>query len=279
MFKGPHKYFAFALLLAVGCAQHPEGIVVAEAYNKTLYLSDLEKVISEKASFEDSIFIAKEYINVWLSQQVLLHKAELLLSPAEKDKSKQLADYKRDLLSYEILNKLALEELDTVFSDDELRQYYEENSDEFELSQNIIKIIFYRIPSETDDINLLWSSFKNGDESIKGRLKSLAENGGNYYLNGDAWVYFDDILKEIPINMYNQEHYLNNNKFIRLNDAEDVYFIKILDFKIRSSTSPFSIERENIEKILLMKRQQQLIQTIETKLIEEAYNKKEIKIF
>ena len=261
------------------CTQEPEGVVVAEAYGKTLYLSDLEKVISDKATFEDSVFIAKEYINVWLGQQVLMHKAELLLSPTEKDKSKQLADYKMDLLSYEVLNKLALQELDTLFSDEELQAYYDENRDEFELSQNIIKIIFYKIPSNADDFNLLWSSFKAGDESINGKLKSLAENGGNYYLNEDAWVYFDDILKEIPINTYNQEHYLNNNKFIRLNDGDDVYFIKILDFKIRSSTSPFSMERQNIKEILVMKRQQQLVQSIETKLIEEAYNKKEIKTF
>lgn len=256
-----------------------QGEVVAEAYGNKLYMEELAELITDKTSVEDSVFITKEYINIWLAQQVLLHKAELLLSDKEKDKTKQLADYKTDLLTYEVLNKLALQELDTTFDEEELEEYYEDNKDEFELSQNIIKIKFYKIPQSAEDIDLLWSSFRNGDKSLNGKLKKLSEQGGNYYLNDSTWVFFDDILKEIPINTYNQEHYLNNNKYIKVNDGNYIYFIKISDFKIRSSTSPFSIERENIKQILLMKRQQDLIKKIETNLVKDAYSKQEIRTF
>jgi len=103
----------------------------------------------------------------------------------------------------------------------------------------ILKIVFYKIPKSTEDVDMLWSSFRAGDGSIIGTLKVLAKENGNYYDDDQSWVYFDDILKEIPINTYNQEHYLNNNKYIQLDDADMVYFIKILIFKIRSTTSPF----------------------------------------
>ncbi|MGB0849863.1 MAG: hypothetical protein ACPGTP_01340 [Bacteroidia bacterium] len=257
----------------------PEGKVIAEAFGNKLYETELESVISADASLEDSIFITKEYINVWLNNQVLLNQAEVLLSPSEKDKSKELAQYKADLLSYEVLNKLAVQELDTSFREEELLSYYNDNLDEFELSQNIIKIVFYKVPRDAEDIGLLWRAFKAGDQSINGKLRSLSELGGNYFTDKTTWVYFDDILKEIPINTYNQEHYLNNNKFIRLNDGSFVYFIEIIDFKIRSTTSPFSMERNNIREFLLMKRQQKLVKSIETKLLEEAYRKKQIQIF
>ena len=266
-------------IIFCACSREPKGDdVVAEAFGNKLYATEISKVIGDDLTYEDSVFITKEYINVWLSKQVLLNKADEVLTVAEKDKSKALEQYRLDLLTYEVLNKLANQELDTSIDEAELHEYYDNNVDEFELSQNILKIVFYKIPKSTEDADMLWSSFKAGDGSILGTLKVLAQENGNYY-DDQSWVYFDDILKEIPINTYNQEHYLNNNKYIKLDDADMVYFIKILDFKIRSTTSPFSMESGNIRDILIMKRQQKLVRSIETKLLDEAYSKKQIKTF
>ena len=267
-------------IILCACSPEPKGDdVVAEAFGNKLYATEISKVIGDDLTYEDSVFITKEYINVWLSKRVLLNKADEVLTDAEKDKSKALEQYRLDLLTYEVLNKLANQELDTSIDEAELHEYYDDNVDEFELSQNILKIVFYKIPKSTEDADMLWSSFKAGDGSIMGTLKVLAKENGNYYDDDQSWVYFDDILKEIPINTYNQEHYLNNNKYIKLDDADMVYFIKILDFKIRSTTSPFSMESGNIKDILIMKRQQKLVRSIETKLLDEAYSKKQIKTF
>ena len=274
-----YRYLGVAILFILGCSSdHPEGNLLAEAYGNKLYDTELQKVITADLSAEDSIFITRKYVDVWISKQVLLNKANDLLTDEERDKSEQLEEYRVDLLNYEVLNKLALQEIDTFFSPAELKAYYDENEEEFELSQNILKINFFKIPRDSKEIDLLWSSFKANDGAILGKLKGLSEKGGNYFVE-NKWVYFDDILKEIPINTYSQEHYLNNNKIIKLNDGKFVYFIKILDFKIRSSTSPFSMEMENIKEILLMKRQQKEVQTIETNLLDEAYSNRNIRTF
>jgi len=267
------------VLILAACSTGEDGELLAEAYGNKLYDTELKKLLSPNMSFEDSVLITKEYVNVWLGRQILLNKAESVLSPEEKDKSKQIEQYKSDLLSYEVLNKLAIMQVDASFADAELEEYYEEQQDEFELSQNILKINFFKIPLASQDVDLLWSSFKEDDFVIYGKLKALAEGSGNYYIDKENWVYFDDILKELPISTYDQEQYLNNNKFIKIVDGSFVYFIKIIDFKIRSSTSPFSLERDNIKELLLMKRQQEMVKSIETKLLEEAYNNKQIKTY
>lgn len=269
----------YLLLAVAACTQPQEGNVLAEAYGNKLYDTELAKIMPADATIEDSVFLAKEYVNVWISKQILLNKAEQILTPAEKDKSRQLEQYKADLLTFEVLNKLALQAVDTSFDIEELQAYYQEHTDEFELSQNIIKIVFFKIPNKAKDLDMLWSSFKANDESIYGTLKELSSQDGNYFDDKESWVFFDDILKEIPINTYNQEHYLNNNKVIRLPDENFEYFIRIFDFKIRSTTSPFSMEKDNIKQILMMKRQQQEVSAIETKLLQEAYSNKEIRIF
>jgi hypothetical protein len=208
-----------------------------------------------------------------------LNEAERILDAQEKDKSKELEAYKHDLLSYELINKLVRQEIDTTFSDEELELYYEDNKNEFELTQNIIKLIFYKVPLNSKNLDLLWSSFRANDQSIYPTLLSLSKRGGNYYENGNSWVFFDDILKEIPINTYNQEHYLNNHKYIRIIEGDFIYFIKINDFKTRSMLSPFVLEKRRIKEILLNKRQQELQRSIESNLLEKAFSNNHIQLF
>ena len=104
------------LLVLASCSKKEEGNVIAEAYGKKLFDTELALLIDENTTLEDSVFLAKEFINMWLSQQVLLHQAQTVLSPEEKDKTAALEQYKNDLLAYEVLNKLSLTELDTSFS-------------------------------------------------------------------------------------------------------------------------------------------------------------------
>ena len=263
----------------IACDSNTSGKVIARAFGNELYDTDIADLISDDASYEDSVFFTKEFINIWVSKQVLLNEAERILDAQEKDKSKELEAYKHDLLSYELINKLVRQEIDTTFSDEELELYYEDNKNEFELTQNIIKLIFYKVPLNSKNLDLLWSSFRSNDQSIYPTLLSLSKRGGNYYENGNSWVFFDDILKEIPINTYNQEHYLNNHKYIRIIEGDFIYFIKINDFKTRSMLSPFVLEKRRIKEILLNKRQQELQRSIESNLLEKAYSNNHIQLF
>ena len=130
----------------VSCDSSSSGKVIARAFGNELYDTDIANLISDDASFEDSVFLTKEFVNIWVSKQVLLNEAEQILNSQEKDKSKELEAYKHDLISYELLNKLVRQEIDTSFSTQELELYYDENKNEFELTQNIIKLVFYKIP-------------------------------------------------------------------------------------------------------------------------------------
>jgi hypothetical protein len=268
------------LLTLFACKELQEdGKVVATAYGYKLYEDEVTSQIPDDVSFEDSVFIAQEVINLWVEKHVLINEANRQLTEEEKDKSEEIEQYKNDLLIYEVLNKLSSAEVDTVFSDVELEEYYNQNIEDFELQQNIIKVIFYKIPSNTPRINKLWADFEKDFASAHEKLQKIADKKGNSYTKRNSWVLFDDILKEVPINTYNQEHFLSNNKNIRLKDGSYEYFIKIVDFQTRSGVKPFSLAKEDIKPVLLMKRQKELVKTIETKLIRDAYSSNKVKVY
>ena len=49
---------------------------LAQVYNKTLYLSELEGVVPEGVSLEDSALIVSAYAQRWIREQLLMYEAE-----------------------------------------------------------------------------------------------------------------------------------------------------------------------------------------------------------
>jgi hypothetical protein len=90
---------------------------------------------------------------------------------------------------------------------------------------------------------------------------------------------FDDLLKEIPIQTYNKELFLQNNRFVEVSDSLNYYFLNIKDFKIRNSISPLSFEKENIKNIILNKRKLLLINSMKQDVYNDALNNNKIEIY
>ena len=266
------------IALFSACKEESTGVVLAEAYGQKLFLSDVSELTNEDLSYEDSVFMLREFINSWIRIQVVLHESSTVLAPSEMDKSKQIEAYKNDLLVYETLNKLAIQRMDSSFKDAEIMDYYEANQKEFELTENIIKLVFFKLPQSLEDLDKLWQDFKSSEVDLQAFKDLCIEHKGNYSIDSASWVYFDDILKEIPINTYNQEHYLNNNKNIKIKEGNSVYFVKILDFRIKSGIFPFEMVKERIRKILFVQRQQTYLKSVETELVDKAYNSNNIVI-
>jgi hypothetical protein len=257
-----------------------KGKIVATVYDKTLYSSQVRAAMNTNVSQLDSAFSAKEFIHSWIKQQVLIHAAEEKLTDDEKDKSSELEQYLNDLLIYELQQKIVLQRLDTNISDIEVNKYYDDNQSNFELKENIVRLIFFKLPATLPKTDKLWAKFqKGGQEDLEEITYTAVESGGNFFRDEDIWLSFDDILKEIPINTYNQENFLNNNQLIRINDKNFIYFVKILDFKIKNSISPLEFEREKIRNMILNKRRVSLINMYEEQLLKEAHQQEKVKLF
>ncbi len=256
---------------------HQEGEIVATAFGAHLLLNDLQNQIPDDISLDDSTYLAERLIEQWVSRQALLNKAEIILSEDEKDLEKRLSQYREDLLIYAMQSKMIEEQLSTEVSTEEIELYYENNKQNFELKENIVRLSFFKLPSELKNLDRLWSKFRQGDdESINEVMAAAIENEMNFHRDEDIWLKFNDILKEIPINTYNQENYLANHKVFKIEEGNFIFFIRIIDFRIKNSISPLEFESERIRSIIINKRKVELLKQIEDKIVEEAYEKNNI---
>ncbi|MCB0733656.1 MAG: hypothetical protein H6608_09655 [Flavobacteriales bacterium] len=253
--------------------------VLAQVGDFALTKAEADQALMGTYTETDSALVYDDYIRKWIRDQTLFHKANQTLSDSAKNKQKLMDQYYRDLLVYELQTLLIQERLDTNVPEDAIRHYYENNIRNFELKENIVRLRFMKFPAAADDLNDYWADFISNDSEKLENLKNMCEEEGGYVMADDTtWLYFNDILKEIPIITYNQESFLNNNKLIQLTDRGWVYFVNILDFKIKNNVSPYEFESPRIRNIIINKRKVELMQQIEDEIVQEAYDQQLIEI-
>jgi hypothetical protein len=274
----PKVYVFLVLLGTIGCnPSQKKGIedspILAEVGKQILTLSQAESLLGSRLKNEDSAQVLESYVKSWIKNQALHEYALEHLSEQQLNQDSLLENYYKDLIFFE-LQKAYLDTLDfDSISDGEIEKYYTTYPNNFLLTENIVRLNFYKIPLHVKKIDRLWKSFNDARPKDITLLKQVTDMAGGYYfLNDTLWLSFSDVQKEIPIVTYNQENFLNYTKKIRLRDEKYVYFVHIKEFKIKNTKSPIEFEREKIRRALINKRKLTLLQQMEQEIVREMYN-------
>lgn len=270
-------------LLLSGCdffGKSSDDEVVARVGDVYLYQEDIQGLVPVSASKEDSAETVNNYINNWVKQQVVLQKAEENLPEYQLDVEDKLEDYRRSLIVYRYERELIRQNLDTIVSEEDIKAYYETHKEEFKLRDNIVKVLYVKVKQDAPNQRQLRSFLRSDDPADRQKLLEFCERYAvNYFLDDDSWLFFKDLLKEIPIKTYNQENYLKNNRYVVEEDSVFRYYVNIKGFRIKESLSPLAFERSRIREMIINKRKMELVREMEETVFREAHKKNKIEVF
>lgn len=256
------------------------GKVLARVHDQYLYERDLNKVIPMGANPADSLSISKSYIRNWIREKLVLHQAQENLPQEDMNFEKQIENYKNSLIIYQYETRLINKKLDTTISYQEVERYYENNKENFQLKENIVRINYVKLHVDSPYVKEFRELLQSNQVEDRDYLKEFsAKHANEYFLQNDAWLYFNDVVKEIPIKTYNQEAYLKSNRFVEIQDSAYNYLVKIRDFKIKDSISPLTFEEERIEDIIINKRKIKLIEDMRKEVYQRALDNSEFEIY
>lgn len=275
---------ALQLLTSCGYLKKPDAdkpdAAVARAYDKYLYADEISSMMTKGTSKEDSILMANSFIQSWIKQQVVLHKAETNLDDEKKDVEKKLEEYRNTLMTYIYETELVRQRLDTVVSDREIEKYYQDNHRNFELKDNIIKVLYLKVKRDAPKINKVKEWYKSSNSKDRLKLEEYCyQFASDFHLDDETWLLFDELLKKVPIKTYDKEAFLRNNRFIEMEDSTDLYLVNIRDMKIRESLSPLGFVKDDIRVLIINKRKLSLIKEMEKAAYDEALQKNEFQIY
>lgn len=254
--------------------------VIARAYDKYLNLDDIRNIVPKGTSKSDSITIIRNFVENWIQQQVVLKKANDNLDDEQKNVEQKLEEYRNSLITYIYESELIRQKLDTSISDNDIEKYYNENANNFQLKDNIIKVVYFKIPKNAPKIDKVKNWYRSENPKDRKLLEEYCyQFASDYYFNEEEWLLFDDLLKKVPIETYDKEQFLKNNRFIEIPDSNAVYFVNIKGFKIKESLSPLSFEKENIRNLIINKRKLDLINEMQKAAYENALKENEVEIW
>ena len=253
---------------------------VARVYDHYLYKTDLEGIVPKGSKTKDSLEITKTFINNWIRQTLLLHQSVSNLTDEQQDFTKQLEDYHNSLVIYEYESKLIKQKLDTVVSTKEIEDYYAANQANFELRENIVQVNYVTISKISPLVSKFRNLLKSKRPADMEQLEELCQSSdASSSLDNENWLPFNELVKRVPLTVSDQVSFLENNKYVELQDSLYSYLVLIKSFKTKESVSPLSFEVDNIKSIILNKRKLELVSRMQEDIFQDALKKKNFELY
>lgn len=238
----------------------------------TLTKEDVLSVLPKNISSADSLLWAESYIKQWVKDNLVYDVALQNLGDKNRAEIDRLVDsYRRSLVRYRYQEQLVHERLSANITDEEKRNFYDENQDQFELDHSLIKGLFLKIPIDAPNLDEVKKWYRSTSEaSIEKIEKYSVQNAVVYDYFYDKWVSFDEVFVNIPIQVTNENEFLRTHSFVEIADSSYCYLLNIEEYVAKGKIAPFEYASTQISDMLVNQRKVQFLKNFEEELYNDA---------
>lgn len=253
---------------------------IAEVGQAKLYRSELNELIPRGIPAEDSVRLAKMYINTWALDQVFLAVAEEQLSKSEKDVTKELEDYRKSLLKYRYEQLFVNERLDTSVSDDRIEQYYQDHEEKFILQRPVVKARFLLISEDSPSLDKIKKKMASDEVQDLVDADSLAYSSALKFLTwGNEWIDASTLAREFGADHETMLDWMEGKWITRRDTSGRVSVAYVSEMMSAGRLAPIEYCTPSIRDMIISARKQSLISTLEQDLLKDARETGQLVIF
>jgi hypothetical protein len=248
--------------------------LVAEAYGKKLYIQEIVSGIGNFNNPIDSQIAATRFIDEWLIDLILFEEAQKKLKD-KKRIQKLIQDYERSLYISELENRIVKNLLDTVVAQEAIDTFYLKHSEDFKLSEPIVRLLLIRLDSVRDASTLknLWTT-----EDLPALKIFVEKSQGLAFLDPQEWQYISDLRSISPESLFAKIS-LNRPGEYALEKNDQHFYLKVLEIIDQNDLPPMEFVKERIKLRILQDRIKALLKSHKSELFNEKIQSKEIKIY
>tara|TARA_B100000575_G_C23091516_1_gene629310 strand:+ start:58 stop:888 length:831 start_codon:yes stop_codon:yes gene_type:complete len=239
---------------------------IVTVYDQELLESDIN--IKYFDSEKDSINYVKYLVDNWIKEKIMVYHAKKNIPKDMPSINRQVEEYKNQLIIFQYQNELIKQKLDTFIRFSEVEDYYSKNKKNFKLKEDIFKMLYIKVRRDAPNISKLKKWYVSNEEKDKLFLEEYCyQFAQEFDLNDSTWVYFSDIVDDLPVKTLNYNDYKNGKI---LEDSTSLFFIIFKDHKTKHSITPLQLEFERIKDLILNERKFKFLNKIELELYEKA---------
>lgn len=279
-----HKIFTLILLVVLlavaacnGDKSKKEDKLLAQVYNKNLHLSELASSLPGGLNAQDSSLMVAALTQRWVEEQLLMYEAERNI-PKDLNIDELVRNYRASLVRFNFEEALVAEKIDSTVLESELKAYYEQNKEQFQLESTILKCILLKTPTKAphNDFAKIWNSRSESDQA---KVETWARQWAVLsMLDREKWYNVEDIAAILPNGTLNADNVSARKEGV-VTDGDFKYYYKVLETAHGKSNAPFDYARHQAKKIILQKRKVELIQKWKEEFYQKELKRENVKIF
>ncbi len=280
------KYYVLIILsvLTVSCQNFRNRIekeAIARVNDTYLYKDDIEDLIPENTPETDSVTIINNYINTWATRQLFIDQAKRNLTEKElKEFDELVNNYQSTLYINAYKNAVINKSINMEITEPDIKSYYEQNIENFNLNEELVKLRYLHLPPDYDDIVATQRQLNRFNEEDIEELVGKQQQCVAYSLNDSTWIKLDQIMSKIPIlKKQDKSKLLRSGKYMQLRDSTGVFMIKMKDVLRRNEQAPLEYIKPIIRQIILNKRKLELVKKIEKDITKDAVENKQFEVY
>ena len=249
---------------------------LVEVEGNFLYRDQIEKIFSPNVDKKDSEQLVNNFIRNWATNVLLYETAKKNINDLSEI-DKLVEEYRKSLIIHEYQQKLIQQKFSKDISEEERKAFYEKFGNQLLLNESYVKGLLLVVPANTPQLNEVRSWVQRPNiKSLENIEKYSLKNAISYDYFMNKWVPWVEVLKKIPSQTDNFANLLANNSFVELSDSTQRYFLKIQDHLNPGDVKPYELAKDEINNILIHKREAEFIKQFENDLYNDALTKKKI---
>ena len=253
--------------------------VVAEIDHHQLLASEVSGLIAPGLPREDSLALLRQYVNSWALSLLMEKRAEKELLKEEKDMHQALEDYRRSLLVFRY-EKIYLEQrIDTLITETERRQFFQENQDIFLLKEPVAKVRYIKVSKSSPYLETIRSLYKTHSIEEGYQLEQLSQNAAEKYeAFQDQWISASQLARDLPLQTDDCIEAMKKGHF-ECTDNYSYYFVVVFEQMNTGVLAPQEYEEANIRNMILAKRKQELLRKLEQEVLQDGWQTQQLKVY
>ncbi len=254
--------------------------IIARIGDDLLYLSDIYSDL-ENISGSDSIIKSKKLIENWARKKLLFEKSKLNLSlNTQEELSVLVNNYKYDLFTATYKELILKNQIDTIIDFNEIKDYYNQNANNFKLNQDIFKIRYLLIPIQNTNLNVLKKKLVRFEKEDLFFLDSLSFQFTEFNFNDSTWINKNEFLNSMKIEQeFNFKNINLVKRFFQFKNSTDIFMLYIEDHVKVSETPPFDYVYRTIKNIVYNRRKIEFIKDFEKDILQDAIQENRFEVY
>jgi hypothetical protein len=263
--------FGSLLLFFISACDNRDNPLVCEAGKQKLYQDELDMLMEFYKDDFQKEELREKVLELWIDQRLIQSEMQRKLPQIHKEQALKIDQEIYYMQLFELENAYIREHIDSVVTQEQIDEYYKSHREKYKASSYVVKALYIKIPDTLSQIEALRNVFllkndKDFDEVKKyGNLYAT-----NFYLAKDKWIYFDDLVKEIPMSQQQKKELILNRGKATFELDGYTYFINVIDYRSKRISSPLEIEKSVIKAHILKKRVNRLRKKAKETIIEHV---------